>query len=175
MGNLESVSADTLRDHLDRVDDVAATKRLMVAITYKEVDGLSQNEAAAMFGFSSGWASHWFRRLERLATEPSEAVLSDEDRPGRPPKLSDPQRERFAAALRAPPREQGLDADAWTVRLARQYLAETFAVEYSDRHVRRLLRQAGLTWRATPPGSDRERGEGGTAANRPSWVVAHRS
>ena len=151
MGNLENISADYLRDLLEETDDVDATKRLMVAITYKEIDGLSQNEAAELYGYSSGWASRWFRRLERLEVEPYEEVLHDDPRPGRPSKLSDDQRATFEAVVHAPPTEVGIDAPAWTVAHARQYLEDAFDVTYSDRHIRRLLREAGLSWEAAHP------------------------
>lgn len=54
MTNLETISADYLREILAEVDDTDAAKRLMVAITFKEVDELSQNTAADLYGFSSG-------------------------------------------------------------------------------------------------------------------------
>ena len=66
MANLENVSADDLRETLAKVDDRDTVKRLTAAITFKEIDGLSQKGAAELYGFSSSWASKWFRRLERL-------------------------------------------------------------------------------------------------------------
>jgi len=62
MANLENISADGLREVLSRVDDGDATKRLMAAITFKEVDGVTQKDAAEMYGFSSSWSSKWFSR-----------------------------------------------------------------------------------------------------------------
>lgn len=70
MATLENVSVEDLRQILAEVDDADATKRLMAAITYKEIDDLTQAEAAALYGFSSSWASKWFTRLERLAIPP---------------------------------------------------------------------------------------------------------
>ena len=66
MATLENVSVEYLREILAEVDDADATKWLMVAITCKEIDELSQTDAAALYGFSSSWASKWFTRLERL-------------------------------------------------------------------------------------------------------------
>ena len=151
MARLENVSVEDLRQILAEVDDADATKRLMVAITYKEIDELTQNEAADLYGFSSGWASKWFRRLERLETEPFEDVVYDEPRSGRPSELSDQEHERFVDALHEPPENAGLDARAWTVPLAQHYLNEQFGVEYCDRHVRRLLTKAGLSRQTARP------------------------
>jgi len=145
MATLENVSVEDLRQNLGEVDNADATKRLMAAITYKEMDNLTQAEAASLYGFSSSWASKWYNRLERLADEPFEEVVYDEPREGRPSELSDEEYDRFVEALHDSPEEVGVDAPAWSVPLARHYLAEEFGVEYCERHVRRLLSEAGLS------------------------------
>lgn len=144
MGNLEDISSEYLRETLHELEGGEAIKRLMVAIAYKEIDDLTQNRAAEIYGYSSGWASVWFRRLERLETEPYEDVLYDEDRSGRPPKLTEEERNQFRTTVQDSPKNAGFDAPTWTVSLADQYLQDTFDVEYSDRHVRRLMREDGL-------------------------------
>jgi len=148
---LENVSADHLRQVLDQVEDAAASERLMAAITYKEFDDVSQKEAAELYDYSEGWASKWFNRLERLETEPFEAVVYDESREGRPSERSEQERQQFIDALHEPPEESGIDAPAWSVPLARHYLNEEFDVEYCERHVRRLLSEAGLSWKTARP------------------------
>jgi hypothetical protein len=51
MAALETVSAEDLRQVLAEVDDADAVQRLMAAITYKEIDHLTQGEAAELYGF----------------------------------------------------------------------------------------------------------------------------
>jgi len=173
MVKVANVSVEYLRELFTRVDDADAVRRLAAAIAYKEVDGLTQTDAARLYGFSSGWASHWFERLERLEDEPFEDVLFDEPRSGRPPKLPDDRKEQFEAALEGSPDEVGLDGDAWTVALASRYLEKTFDVEYSDRHVRRLLREAGLSWKS-PDESDEDDGSV-PDRRRTIWTMETRS
>ena len=90
MADLENISAEDLRQLLAEVGDADATQRLMAAITYKEIDGLTQNEAADLYGFFGGWASKWFNRLERLEEERSRTSsamnLGPDDRPNSPHK-----------------------------------------------------------------------------------------
>ena len=148
---LESVSTDHLRQVLAEVDDAAATERLMAAITYKEIDEVTQEDAAELYGYSEGWASKWFNRLERLADEPFEEVVYDEPRPGRPAELTEQEHEQFVESLHEQPAEVGIDAPAWTVPLARRFLRDEFDVEFSERHVRRLLSEAGLSWKTARP------------------------
>jgi len=151
MANLENVSADDLRETLAKVDDGDAVKRLMAAITFKEIDELSQKGAAELYGFSSSWASKWFQRLERLEEEPFEEVVYGEPRDGKSPELTEQEHEQFIEALHNPPEESGIDAPAWSVPLARYYLREEFDVEYCERHVRRLMSEAGLSWKTARP------------------------
>jgi transposase len=148
---LENITTDHLREVLEKVDGSAATERVMAAITYKEIDDVTQKEAAEMYGFSEGWASNWFNRLERLETEPYEAVVYDDPRSGRPSELSEQEMQEFTEALHKSPEYVGIDAPAWSVPLAQTYLIETFDVEFSERHVRRLLREAGLSWKTARP------------------------
>lgn len=151
MANLENISADHLRRILAEVDEGDAVQRLMAAITFKEVDDLTQAGAAEMYGFSSSWASKWFPRLERLEEEPFEQVIYDEPREGRPSELTEQEHEQFVEDLNNPPEESGIDAPAWSVPLARHYLRDEFDVEYSARHVRRLMSEAGLSWETARP------------------------
>jgi transposase len=53
--------------------------------------------------------------------------------------------------LHEPPEEAGLDARAWTVPLAQHYLEQEFDVEYCERHVRRLMTEAGLSRQTARP------------------------
>src|SRR5699024_9311101 len=75
----------------------------------------------------------------------------DEPRSGRPSELSDQEHERFVDVLHEPPEEAGIDAPAWSVPLAQHYLSEEFDVDYCDRHVRRLMTEAGLSWKTARP------------------------
>jgi transposase len=151
MANLENVSADELRETLAKVDEGDAVKRLMAALAFKEIDDLTQKGAAEMYGFSSSWASKWFQRLERLDEEPFEEVVYDEQRAGRSAELTEQEHELFVEALNEPPEEVGIDAPAWSVPLARYYLREEFDVGYCERHVRRLMSEAGMSWKKARP------------------------
>lgn len=74
---LEKGSTDHLRQVLTEVEDGTATERLMAAIMYKEIDEVTQEDAAELFGYSEEWAPKWFNRLELLADDPFEAVVYD--------------------------------------------------------------------------------------------------
>lgn len=158
MPDSEAVSTDDLRVALDAVEGKKPTQRLMAAINYREEEGATMAEIAQRYGYTAGWLSRWLDRLDRLAEEPLEDVVYDDRRSGRPSALDPAERDRFVAAVQDGPRAAGFDAEAWTVSLVETYLDAAFDVEYSPRHVRRLLREAGLSPEPAPP--DAAAGEG---------------
>lgn len=157
MAKLEDISTDELRQKLDEIDDPKATKRLMLAILYKQ--GPSVPMIAEWYDMRAETIYSWFTQIEE---EPLEEAIFDEPPPGRPPKLSEEQREQFKKALHQPPEESGYDSRAWTRRLAEKYLEEEFDVVYHERHVRRLMNDLGVSWqrpRPRPPTADSEERE----------------
>lgn len=134
MARLEDISTDELEEALVDIEGYREVQRLLAAIIYKR--GPSVPMLASWFDVREATIYRWFDRLE---TEPICDAIRDGPRPGRPSKLSEQERREFTAALQRPPRDVGYEASEWTHTLVRRYLQETFDVEYSDRHVRRLL------------------------------------
>jgi len=146
MARLEKVSVEELESALEEATRKRETKRLLVAIIYKR--GPSAPMIAEWLDTREQTIYRWFDRLE---SEPVGQAVRDRHRSGRPPKLDDADHEEFQKAVRGPPASVGYDRPAWTTALARRFLRKEFGVEYSRRHVQRLLKDAGLTWRTPRP------------------------
>ncbi|WP_436925432.1 helix-turn-helix domain-containing protein [Halosimplex amylolyticum] len=139
MARLETVPVEELEAALEGADGRKEVTRLLVAIIYKR--GPSVPMIAEWLDVREQTIYRWFDRLEE---EPIDRAVRDRQRPGRPPKLDASDREAFRRAVRDPPSEAGFDRPAWTTELARRFLEDALGVEYSRRHVRRLLKDAGL-------------------------------
>jgi transposase len=146
MAHLEEIAADDLRQILAEVEGKQATQRVMVGLNYK--NGQTQAELAEIYGVTEKTIYNWLCRLDRLADEPVEEVVYDDDRSGRPPKLTDAEHERLEEVLLQSPTEVDYNAPAWTPALAQRYIAETFDVDYCIRQVRNLMTEAGLSYSA---------------------------
>lgn len=142
MGTLDGVDLDDLHDALAGVEGKKAALRISVGIGY--LHGLGPTELAEWYGVSRGTVYDWLARLERLAEEPPGDVLTDAERPGRPPKLSAAERDELAEDLREPPEVAGLDEEHWTPALVERHVRAAYDVEYSRRHVRELLHDLGF-------------------------------
>lgn len=143
---MEAVSVEELHDALAEVEAKKPTQRLQLAILYKQ--GPSVPMIADWFDMREGTLYRWFRRMER---EPLLDATHDDPPPGRPPKITGSERKEFESALQNAPTDIGYDAPAWTPKLAQRYLLDVFGVEYTLRHVRRLLKEAGLSFQTPCP------------------------
>lgn len=171
MDHLDEISVGELQDALDSVDGKKPTQRLLAAIAFQH--GVSQTELAEWYGVQRRTIYNWLERLD--TDEPLEQAVADASRPGRTRKLSPPQRDAFESAVHEPPQSAGFDAQTWTPALAQRYLEETHGVEYSLPSCRRLLEEAGLTYRKPHPataeedGNDRENSRGRQGINGGRW------
>jgi transposase len=78
--------------------------------------------------------------------------------PGRPPLLSEPDRETLAALLLQTPAECGFDKYLWTTQLIADLIKREFQVSYHNDHVGKLLERIGFTHQK-PARRARERDE----------------
>ncbi|MFB6153644.1 MAG: transposase [Halodesulfurarchaeum sp.] len=135
----ENVSVEELRQYLTEVEGKTATQRIMVGINHKE--GIPQTTLADWYDVSRTTIHNWLNRLERLDEEPLEDVIYDDDRPGRPSKLDDDQRAQLRKALSDPPTAAGFDANTWSPKLVRSFIADAFDVDYCLSYVRQLINE----------------------------------
>ena len=154
MPELDQITVGELRSELDRVESKTPTLRLVVGLNYKH--GATQTEIAEQYGLARKTVYNWLKRLE---TQPLEQAIVDADRPGRPPKLSSGERKELAQTLRQPPSATDYSVERWTTQLVKELVVERFGVEYSTSHIRRLMRETGLSpaetaWVYTGPNSE---------------------
>lgn len=151
-GKLSHLTIEEVTYRLSEESDSKAIKRLVAVREY--LDGASPAEIEDKFGWPEQTIYSWFNRLE--SNEFDEA-LYDDPPPGRPSALSGDAFERFKHAVSKPPEAVGFNAPAWSSSLAQEFLRREFNQDYSRRHVRRLLKQAGFsgqTPRPQPPTAD---------------------
>jgi len=146
MIRLDNTSLEELRSQLDEVEEKAPTQRVLAAIGRKL--GSSTEELAELHDVSEPTIRNW---LNRFNEQPIEQAPYDAPRSGRPAKLTDEEKEEFIADLHGSPEELGYDRQVWFPLLAYHHLKDKFDVEYSLVHIRRMMREAGLSWRTARP------------------------
>jgi transposase len=117
MAKLDRLSVEQLHDALDEVEDKRAIQRILAAISYK--DGVTQQTLADHHGVSRKTIYSWMDRFsaESLEQTTIARVATDEDRLGRPRRLTNGQQNEVDRQLHEPPTEAGVNAPAWTPAL----------------------------------------------------------
>jgi transposase len=113
--------------------------RLVAAIEYKH--GVKPAAFEAKYGIPRDTVYSWLDRFEERGVD---RALEDEPIPGPPSRLAGDERRRFFDDLRSPPDRLGYDTRTWDPPLVRRHLEAEYGVEYSLRHVMRLLDDAGM-------------------------------
>ncbi|UPV76372.1 helix-turn-helix domain-containing protein (plasmid) [Halorussus limi] len=140
MDKLDGVPLSALQDQLDAAESAKATKRLMVAIAYK--DGVSVSVLSERYDVPESTLYYW---LDRIAEKPLSEAVEDDDRPGRPSELAADEREAVFDALADSPAAYDFEASSWTPELVRELIEREYGVSYSLGHVRRLIRDADVS------------------------------
>jgi transposase len=146
MGRLDQYSLNDLHEQLGRTEGNVPTQRVLAAIGRKQ--GASIKELAERHNVAEKTIRNW---LDRFADRPLDEAPYDGSRSGRPAKLTDEQKAAFFADLQQSPEALGYDRHSWFPALAHHHLKTEYDVEYSLRHVYRLLDEAGLTYRSARP------------------------
>ena len=109
--------------------------------------GKSSAEVAQLLGDSPRTVQYWIRRFE---AEGFSALVEDE-RSGRPVRLSTEQLQVIEAALRDPPTEVGPSKNLWDGKTLSAFIQQRFAVNLGVRQCQRLFRQLGFRLRTPRP------------------------
>ena len=146
MGRLDDTTLEELYELREQVEGEKPRERVLVAIGRKQGDEIET--LAARHGVVEKTIRNW---LDRFVEQPIEQAPYDAPRPGGPSKLTAEQREHLEEVLQDSPTELGYDQQAWSPKLLLHYVAHEYDVEYSVRHARYLLTEAGLSWRTARP------------------------
>jgi transposase len=146
MGRLDDLTLEELQELRERTEGEIPRERVLAAIGRKQGDELET--LAERHGVVEKTIRNW---LDRFAREPIEQAPYDDDRPGRPAKLTEDQREQFFEHLQQPPTTFGYEQQAWSPKLLLHHVKEEYGVDYSEGHARKLLGKAELSYRTARP------------------------
>lgn len=99
--------------------------------------GWSESEIAKALGVTQGAVSQWLSR----GSSDGEPAWVTKPRPGRPAKLTEPQRLMIPDMLSHGAEAWGFRGAVWTAARVAQVLRWQFGVHYHKAHVTRLLKQ----------------------------------
>ena len=104
-------------------------------------DGLSSGDIAGVLQAPRSKVSQWLSDYEEFGQE----ALLEGQRSGRPALLSAEQKVTLGEIIDSGPLSDGFASGVWNAPRIRRVMVEEFDVEYTSRHVRRLLAQMGFS------------------------------
>ncbi len=103
-------------------------------------EGKSQTEICQTLGCCPATARHWMHIARSgMAHQWQDCPI------GRPKAVNEQYLERLKELINQSPRDYGYSFRRWTVNWLKKHLAKEFGIEVSDRHLKRLLKQMGLS------------------------------
>jgi transposase len=114
------------------------TQRIKIMLLADE--GKSQSEICHSLGCSAATARHWIH----IANSGMAHQFSDSP-VGRPKAVNQAYLKRLQELVANSPRDYGYCFRRWTVNWLRKHLAKEFGIEISERNIRRILKDMGLS------------------------------
>lgn len=112
-------------------------------------EGKSQTEICQILGCCPATARHWMHIARTgMAHQWQDCPI------GRPKAVNEEYLERLKELIKSSPRDHGYAFRRWTTNWLGKHLAKEFGIEVSDRHIKRLLKQMGLSTLPKPSNSE---------------------
>ncbi|HIK04341.1 MAG TPA: helix-turn-helix domain-containing protein [Trichormus sp. M33_DOE_039] len=121
-------------------ENLSPSYRQRIEIMLLADDGKSQTVICRRLGCSPATVRHWMHIARAgMAHQWQDCPI------GRPKTVNDQYIERLRELINSNPRDYGYPFQRWTANYLEKHLAKEFGIEISDRHVKRLLKQMGLS------------------------------
>ncbi len=134
-----------LQDEIRRSEESRYDHRLHGVLLVAQ--GMSCRQVAELLGDAPRTVAYWVGRFERDGL----TGLTEEDRPGRPRRLTEKQILVIDAALRKTPSEFGLAGNLWDGKTLSAYIEKQWDVSLGTRQCQRMFRQLGFRMRKPRP------------------------
>lgn len=137
--------AFVLQDEIRRTEEARYDHRLHAVLLVAK--GMSSPAVADYLGDPERTVRFWIRRYQEDGLQ----GLIENERSGRPPRITQKQMNRIASALRKKPEDVGLNGGIWDGKSLSAFIREDFGVKMGIRQCQRLFRQLGFRLRKPRP------------------------
>ena len=122
--------------------------RLHGVLLFSEKEDESCDSIGALFGNSPRTVSNWIKRLNKTGDIES---LRSKKQSGRPPRLSEEQRQELKVVIQDPPEKHGIAINIWDGKSLSAYIARQYGIVMKTRTCQRLFHQLGFSLKRARP------------------------
>ena len=126
--------------------------RLHGVLLFAEKEDESCDSIGALFGNSPRTVSNWIKRINETGDIES---LRSKKQTGRPPRLSEEQREELRMILQEPPEKHGITSNIWDGKSLSAYIKKQYGVVLETRACQRLFHKLGFSLKRARPAAAR--------------------
>jgi transposase len=134
-----------LQDEIRRTHEARYDHRLHAILLVAQ--GISCREVGRLLGDSARAVQYWVQRFE----EEGLSGLVEDEKPGRPRRLTSEQLDRIALVLRDSPNMAGMSVNLWDGKTLAAFILRKWNIVLGVRQCQRLFRQLGFRFRKPRP------------------------
>jgi len=137
-----------IQDYFAGNEDARFIHRLHGVLLFSEKEDESCDSIGALFGNSPRTVSNWIKRLNDTGDIES---LRSKKQSGRPPRLSEQQRQELKIVLTEPPERHGITTNIWDGKSLSAYIERQYGIIMKTRTCQRLFHQLGFSLKRARP------------------------
>ena len=141
----DAVSVLSLQQEIQRSEESRHDHRLHGVLLVAQ--GMTCPDVARLLGDAPRSVEHWVNRFQQQGL----GGLTERERSGRPPRLSEKQRKEVDGVLRQKPSDAGMRVNLWDGKTLSAWIDKTYGIQLRVRQCQRLFRQLGFRWRKPRP------------------------
>jgi transposase len=154
-----------IQRYFENNEEAKFIHRLHGILLFANKEDESCDSIGALFGNSPRTVSNWIRKVNETGDIES---LRSKPQPGRPPRLSQIQKEELKEVLQKSPEKSGMPCNLWDGKSLSAYIQEHYGIELKVRACQRLFHKLGFSLKRARPVVARANGEKKTEAKKNS-------
>ena len=137
-----------IQHYFERNEEARFIHRLHGILLFSEKEDESCDSIGALFGNSPRTVSNWIKRVN--ATGDIESLRSKKQS-GRPPRLSEAQRQELKVILQEPPEKHGISTNVWDGKSLSAFIQQQYGIVLKTRACQRLFHKLGFSLKRARP------------------------
>jgi transposase len=137
-----------IQHYFERNEEARFIHRLHGILLFSEKEDESCDSIGALFGNSPRTVSNWIKRVNRTGDIES---LRSKKQHGRPPRLSEEQREELRVIIQESPEEHGITSNIWDGKSLSAFIKEQYGIVLKTRACQRLFHKLGFSLKRARP------------------------
>jgi len=138
----------TIQDYFSGNEEARFIHRLHGVLLFSEKEDESCDSIGALFGNSPRTVSNWIKRVNDTGDIES---LRSKKQSGRPPRLSEKQRQELKKVIQESPEKHGMPTNIWDGKSLSAYIERQYGIIMKTRTCQRLFHKLGFSLKRARP------------------------